>query len=279
MNTTLVVPYATPKTRRALVAFAFLNFLLGVLLLRYFAGSYVLVKGFGAALFFLGLSCIGWLISGGLLWKGNPEGISLLKLVAIANTGLYTVLRALLTLDFGSAYRAAFMTSPNPGTIANQATNSLAVLTLMCFVYAATTIFLFLRFRQPLTIPHFGSHLRSVLVLFRPSYQGPRRWIPITIWSLCVPSYLSLLSVLALYCLGAVMSSAGTTAGSPGRVFYYLSVALWWFSIPAAALATLGIAILAFLRDVPSQTKWSTVALVIAAWVCMAVAYLLFAKM
>jgi hypothetical protein len=272
---------SNPPRWRTLAAFGFLNFLTGILLLRYFTTSSVLVKGFGTVLFLLGISLGGWLISSHLLWRRDLVGLSLLKILAIVNAVLYLILRTLLVSDFGSVYRSAFSLSSNPGALANQWSVSIGLLTLMCIAYASTTAYLFFRFRQPLiiSISQVGLPVRSALVPFLPFYQGPRRWLFLTIWSFCAPSFLSVIGVLGIYGLAGLMYLLDTTAGSPGRLFYYLSLFVWWLSIPSALLATLGAPALALISDVPSRTKWRAFALVAAAWTSTGVAYLLFTKM
>src|SRR5579864_552598 len=147
-----------PPRWRVLAAFAFLNLLAGILIISYFVGSPVLVKGFGVGLFFLGVSQVGWLISSGLLWKQDVVGISLLKAVGVVTTLIYILLRVLLSSDFGAVYASAYSTSPNPGALANQWSASMGWLTLLCFTNASTTTYLFFRFREPLRIPRIGFH-------------------------------------------------------------------------------------------------------------------------
>ena len=161
--TSAAVSIPSPLPWRALAAFAWLNSVAGILLLNYFGSSSVHVRGFSGGLFLLGVSYAGSLFSGGLLWKKDVAGLSFLKIVGIVNTGMCIVLRALLASDSGSVYRSAYMTSPNPGALARQWSESMSVLTLTSVVYASATAYLWLRFRQPLHFPqiHFPARAAS----------------------------------------------------------------------------------------------------------------------
>lgn len=109
-------------------------------------------------------------------------------------------------------------------------------------------------------------------------YKGPARWYVLTTWFLCAPSILSLILALAIDAIAQLMLLLHTTAGAPGRLLYFLTVAIWFLAILCAALATLGTLSFLILK-VPAKTIWSVSYGVLASWLAIGAAYVLFLHM
>ncbi len=109
-------------------------------------------------------------------------------------------------------------------------------------------------------------------------YKRPARWYVLTTWFLCAPGILSLLLALTIDAIAALMLTLQTTAGAPGRLLYFLTVAIWFLAILCAALATFGALSLLILK-VPAKTIWSVSYGVLASWLAIGAAYVLFLHM
>lgn len=118
----------------------------------------------------------------------------------------------------------------------------------------------------------------SALATLGPFYKDHGRWLLITIWSFCVPCFLSLLSVL-ISALTGVTPLVAASQGSIGVLFYYVSALLWWYMFPFAVLGSVGALALALLSKPSSITKWNGLAVVGAAWIAIALAHLIFSKL
>jgi hypothetical protein len=122
------------------------------------------------------------------------------------------------------------------------------------------------------------SAIGSLVADFSPFYRGPVRWLVITIWSLCVPSFLALMLVLFLYGLAMIAHLLSTNAGTAGRFLYYLSAVVWFLGIPCTVLALVGALGLLY-HKLPARMSWSAFGFAAASGIAIGLTYLLFAAM
>jgi len=67
--------------------------------------------------------------------------------------------------------------------------------------------------------------------------------------------------------------------GNIGALFYYLSAVLWLLAFPCAVVGTVGALAFALFSKPSSATKWNGFVVVVAAWIAIGVARLMFSKL
>jgi hypothetical protein len=123
-----------------------------------------------------------------------------------------------------------------------------------------------------------AANVRSVFVEFGPMYKGPVRWLVVTVWAFCVPSFLALVLVLLFYGLAIMARILSTDADAAGRFLSYVSVGIWFLAIPCAVVGLAGALGLLY-YNVPAKTNWTAFAFAAASGIAIGLTYLLFAAM
>jgi len=133
----------------ALKVLSFLNVLAGIFILVFLGRSSSLVTGFAACLVFLGISYVGWFAAGVQLWKRNLVGLSCLAIASSVSAALCILMRMLLSSQAATGFSSkAFQVVRDPFELARLWASSARWLTFLSFFYAATSAFLFFRFRR-----------------------------------------------------------------------------------------------------------------------------------
>ena len=198
-------PASTAAPWVALATFSLVNVIAGILTLIVLARSSSLVTGFATCLVFLGISYCAWFAAGIGLWKKNLVGLSSLAIASSASAALCIAMRILLSSPAATGFSSfAFRVVPNPFELSRLWVSSAQFLTSLSLFYAATSAFLFFRFRRVWITPR--PHLLvDVVEVFLPSGQmrGVLLW-----W-------------LAINSLGVALSVFLTDFGSPAEMHPY----------------------------------------------------------
>lgn len=195
--------------------FSFLNVIVGMCIVVFLARSSSRVSGFAACLVFLGISYLGWFVAGVGLWKKNFGGLSSLAIASSASAALCLLMRVLVSSRAATGFNSeAFQVAANPFELASLWVSLARWLTFLPLFYAATSAFLFLRFRHVWVAP------RGDLVV--PLFPLGNQMRVARLWWLAVNSF------------GVALSVILTDFGHPADMTIYHTAAF------AAVLALLG---------------------------------------
>lgn len=166
----------------ALAAFSFLNVFAGIFLLPFFFRASSLVTGFAACVILLGVSYFAWFVAGVELFRENLVGVSLLASAAGASACACLLMRAFLSSRFATGFSSfSYQVARDPFALARLWISVTYWLTFLSLFYAATSAFLFYRFRHASVMPRLSVLAR----VFIPS----RGMLDVFLWWLGLNSF------------------------------------------------------------------------------------------
>jgi hypothetical protein len=159
----------------ALATFSILNVFAGIFLLAFLFRASSLITGFAACVILLGTSYVGWFVAGLGLCKKNLIAVSILAGASGASAALCILMRVLLSSRFATGFSSfSYQVARDPFELARLWVSATHWLTFLFFFYAATSAFLFCRFRRVLVMPGFSVLAGALL----PS----RRMLNVVLW-------------------------------------------------------------------------------------------------